>query len=240
MHETLPTPRHRRKRRRLSKAALPAAFLSLCFFLGFFSGRAAFAPSPASETFTVAESPLPTPKNTFTVVLDAGHGGAQSGCEFEGILEKDITLAVTHKVKEKLEAAGIFVVLTRSEDTDLSLDRRARAPQEAGADLFLSIHCNSFAEDTSVSGFEGYYYASDAGRSLSDAILTAAKALGIRVRSTKEGDFQVLRENTVPAALLEIGFLSCPAEREMLTSDSYQNTVAEAIARGAESWLKQQ
>ncbi len=179
------------------------------------------------------ESPLPPqpPADEYTVVLDAGHGGVQSGCVFDGVLEKDITLAVTLLAAEKLRAEGATVILTREDDTDVTLDERCQIANDAGADLFVSIHCNSF-EDPSVSGFEGYYHNGAEGKRLAESILAAVNALGVKARNVKDENFQVIRDTTMPAALMEIGFLSNPAEREKLRSEEYQDTIAQAVADG--------
>ncbi len=193
---------------------------------------------PNGENFTDTgggaawSNPATEAIEAYVVVLDAGHGGVQSGCEFDGVLEKDITLAVTMLAAEKLRAEGVTVILTREDDTDVSLDERCRIANNVGADLFVSIHCNSYTEDTSVSGFEGYYHNGTKGQRLAEYILAAANALGVKTRHVKDANYQVIRDTTMPAALMEIGFLSNPAERARLQTEDYQTTIAQAIADG--------
>lgn len=148
------------------------------------------------------------------------------------MLEKDSTLAVTMFAAEKLRAEGVTVILTREDYTDVFLNERCRIANDVGADLFVSIHCNSYTEDTSVRGFEGYYHNGTKGQRLAEYILEAAGALGVKTHNVKDENFQVIRDTTMPAALMEIGFLSNPAERVMLQSEEYQNTIAQAIADG--------
>ena len=179
----------------------------------------------------------PTVSNIAVVVLDAGHGGIEPGCEFSGVLEKDIVLSVTLLLQEKLEDMGITVILTRDTDEDVSLSKRSEIANAADADCFISIHCNSYTEDTRINGFEGYYYQSEEGQYLSECILSAAKKHHINVRKTKEENYQVLRESATPATLLEIGFLSNPEERQALSDTDYQNTLSTAIAEGISMWL---
>ena len=192
---------------------------------------------PKGENFTDTgggaawSDPATEAIEAYVVVLDAGHGGVQSGCAFDGVLEKDITLAVTLLAAEKLRAEGVTVILTREDDTDVSLDRRCRIANDASADLFVSVHCNSY-EDSSVSGFEGYYHNGTKGQRLAEYILAAANALGVKTRHVKDENYQVIRDTTMPAALMEIGFLSNPAERARLQSEEYQTTIAQAIADG--------
>ena len=184
----------------------------------------------------IADGSVPTgaiAKSQFTVALDAGHGGTQAGCEFEGILEKDITLSVTLLLKEKLEESGVNVILTRDGDQDVSLDERCAIANSADADLFVSIHCNSYTNDTSIMGFEGYYYQDADGKLLADLIFDALENYpSIKTRSVKEEDYKVLRETEMPSVLLEIGYLSNATERDDLQSSEYQNMLAHAMFNG--------
>ena len=106
-------------------------------------------------------------QGALVVVLDPGHGGKfpHDGAHGRGgLVEKDVSLAVAQKTKELLEAAGATVVLTRESDDDVSLADRARVANDAGADLFLSIHCNSMEsrEDRKVTrGVETYFLSPD-------------------------------------------------------------------------------
>ena len=171
------------------------------------------------------------------VVLDAGHGGVQAGCAFNGVLEKDITLPVTLLIAEKLENCGVSVVLTREEDTDVSLDKRCEIANAAGATLFVSIHCNSYTEDSTISGLEGYFHGSEEGKKLAESILSAADALSIKTRNVKDADYQVLRETTMPSALIEIGFMSNADECAALQTAEYQDTIAQAVTDGVMNML---
>lgn len=106
-------------------------------------------------------------QGALVVVLDPGHGGRfpHDGAHGRrGLVEKNVSLAVALRTKEALEAAGATVVLTREDDSDVSLAERARIANEAGADLFLSIHCNSMEsrEDRKVTrGIETYFLSPD-------------------------------------------------------------------------------
>jgi N-acetylmuramoyl-L-alanine amidase len=108
-----------------------------------------------------------TEQGALVVVLDPGHGGKYPHDGAHGprkLVEKNITLAVALKTKELLEAAGATVILTRESDEDISLAERARIANESGADLFLSIHCNSMEtrDDRKVArGVETYFLSPD-------------------------------------------------------------------------------
>ena len=167
------------------------------------------------------------------IILDAGHGGVDSGCGFDNVFEKDITLSVTLALKEKLEGAGVDVALTRTDDQAVGLDDRCVIANASGADLFVSIHCNSYTS-ASVKGFEGYYLNGDSdGKRLAELVLSAAKSdPRITTRNVKEEDFRVLRKTTMPAALFEIGYLSNETERAELQTGEYQAAIAQAIFDG--------
>jgi len=107
------------------------------------------------------------PRRALVVVLDPGHGGAypNDGAHGRGgLVEKDVALAVALQTKEAMEEAGVTVVLTREADADLPLARRAQIANEAGADLFLSIHCNSMPklkDRLLTRGVETYFLSPD-------------------------------------------------------------------------------
>lgn len=185
-------------------------------------------------------SQAPGGKMNYIVVLDAGHGGKDMGCSFNGASEKDIALAVTLLAAEKLRAKVETVLLTREEDADVSLDGRCQFANDIGADIFVSIHCNSYTEDTSVNGFEGYYHDDAKGERLAQYIMDAAGALAVKTRHVRDENYKVLRDTAMPAALMEIGFLSNPAERQRLQTAEYQETIAQAIADGVLEMLKSQ
>lgn len=175
----------------------------------------------------------PIDPKKITIFLDAGHGGTDPGCGFDNVYEKDITLSVTLALKEKLEGIGIKVVLTRADDQTVNLDDRCVIANASGADLLVSIHCNSFTS-ASVKGFEGYYRDEDPdGKRLAELVLSAAESDSrITTRNVKEDTFRVLRKTTMPAALFEIGYLSNQTERADLNTGEYQAAIAQAIFDG--------
>lgn len=167
-----------------------------------------------------------------TIILDAGHGGIQSGCEFDGVLEKDITLSIVLLLQEKLESKGVTVILTRDADEDVSLSRRSEIANSAGANCFVSIHCNSYEDDLSIKGFECYHYQSAESKDLAEAITLSADNYMIPTRKTKEENYAILRDTSIPAVLIEAGFMSNAQERKQLLSLKHQELLAEAIASG--------
>lgn len=168
----------------------------------------------------------------FTVMLDAGHGGTDPGCVQDDILEKDLALAITLLVKEKLENEGFEVLLTRGADETVSLSERVATTNQSDADCFVSIHCNMFADDTSINGLECYFYRSEEGEQLAEYIIEAANGASITNNGAMEGNYMVVRDTNVPAVLVETGYLSNSKECEALTSEEYQNVIAGAVAEG--------
>jgi len=174
------------------------------------------------------------------VVLDAGHGGKDAGCSYGETLEKDINLAVALQTKAALEKLGYEVVLTRADDTFISLDERVEIANENRRGMFVSIHVNSTEKNTGATGIETYCDANANPHSaaLAQAVQDAAvKKTGAKDRNMRDdSNFQVVRYSKIPACLIEIGFINAKSEREKLTKESYQKKLAEAIAEGVEAF----
>lgn len=192
-----------------------------------------------SSAVLTANIPSSSEEEAPIVALDAGHGGVQPGCVAGEILEKDITLSVTIRLKEKLEEKGLEVFLTRDSDEDVELSDRANMANQSGASCFVSLHCNWYEEDPSVSGLDCYYYQDEAGMLLAQSILDHIANVGVHTRELKEENFEVLWETTMPATLIELGFMTNPEELESLQSQEYQDKLASAIAEGIQKMLEE-
>ncbi|MGN0307951.1 MAG: N-acetylmuramoyl-L-alanine amidase [Lachnospiraceae bacterium] len=173
-----------------------------------------------------------------TVVIDAGHGGEQPGCVVGGTLEKDVNLSIALALKDELEKRGIAVILTRNNDTNVQLSDRTAYARSILADYFVSIHCNAYVWDRNVRGFQCFYYQSDRGKMLSDEITRLVKEKEIQIRGAEEADFRVLRESSIPAVLIEAGYLTNYGDRIALTSREYQMDMAAIIAEGIDKILQ--
>ncbi|MBO1514808.1 SH3 domain-containing protein [Metabacillus bambusae] len=174
-----------------------------------------------------------------TIVIDPGHGGQDSGAVgTRGTLEKNLTLTTAKLVYDKLKSAGANVYLTRSNDTYISLNSRVRTSHYRNAKAFISLHYDS-TTDRSANGTTAYYYSS-----LKDAQLASkmnselVKQSNLRNRGIKYGNFHVLRENNVPATLLELGFLSNRTEELTVNTSSYQEHVSQGIYNGLTQYFK--
>lgn len=170
------------------------------------------------------------------VVLDPGHGGSDYGAIRAGINEKDITLDVAKRVQAILLNKGIKVAMTRTADTTLQLKDRTDFTASINPDIFVSIHVNSSTTEVG-SGIETHYYHDDSielAQSVHSSLMSHIKT---KDRGLFKSRFYVINHTSVPAILVEIGFLSNPTERaELVTEDRKQQT-AKAIAEGIIKYL---
>ena len=197
---------------------------------------------PTSGPIVVPDNPGDIKKKI--IVLDAGHGGSDPGAVSsvltgQTIQEKKLNLAIVLKIRDILEDKGFSVVLTRATDKYPSLDDRAELANRSGAALFVSIHMNSSPSE-SPKGTETYYSTLNNGNDFNTTSKTLAtniqtrlqKALNSTNRGVKTANHAVTRKSLMPAALVEVGFISNAEEASNLTSSSYQNKAASAIAEG--------
>lgn len=172
------------------------------------------------------------------VVLDAGHGAKDSGAVgVTGKYEKNFNLAIVLKAAALLKKEGnIDVVLTRSDDTFLELKDRAKIANNLKADLFISVHANS-SGSSAASGTETYYQRASSKNLANVMHKYLVKATGLSDRGVRYGNFHVIRETTMPAVLLEAGYLSNKKDESLLFTESLQNKVAEAMVSGIKEYL---
>ncbi|WP_179036188.1 N-acetylmuramoyl-L-alanine amidase [Paenibacillus sp. URB8-2] len=177
------------------------------------------------------------------VVLDAGHGGTQPGAiSAAGRVEKDFNLAVILKAGALLQSDGrVTVVFTRTDDVTLGLQDRVNVAEAAGANVFVSLHANAMPTTASnwnkVNGSETYYSRSESlplARVMHKHLVegTGFKDNGVRTKS-----LHVTRETSMPAVLLEAGYLTNPAEEAALYTEELQNSLAREIAAGIVEYL---
>ena len=179
--------------------------------------------------------PMPRPRTgAAIVVIDPGHGGKDPGAtSYLGNYEKNINLAIARKLAAILQKRGVQVVMTRQGDTFVELNDRADIANNAGADLFVSIHCDSM-EDRTHRGFSVYISrsASEASRRLGRSIENTLSRIGISSKGLRTADYRVLVRTRCPAVLVECGYLSNPQEAALLMDGAYQDRIAAAIADG--------
>lgn len=203
--------------------------------------------SPEPEPEPVQPEPAPEPPATDGrfIAIDAGHGGTDTGAVNQpvGIAEKDITLAISQKLKTILEAGGHTILMTRDEDVFVGLGRRAQLANQAATEIFVSIHCNS-SENTSATGIESYHdlQASPAEQVLANKVHESLIAAfpSHKNRGVKKENFAVLRETQMPACLIEVEFISNNQQAEFLCDTDNQEQIAQAIAAGVEVYFQQE
>jgi len=179
------------------------------------------------------------------IVLDAGHGGHDKGARSQWITEKDANLDITLRLRDVLESQGARVILTRDDDTFISLRSRPAVAMKQNADAFISIHCNASARPTSQ-GTEVFYRRNDGeARRLAKCLYDAHRAqTGLTGRGVKsdssapQGGLAVLKHTTVPAALVEVAFVNYPDEGKKLASPAWRQTVAEGLGKGLERFFE--
>lgn len=171
------------------------------------------------------------------ILLDPGHGGVDEGTRgSSGTKEKELSLQTSLALQKRLEQAGAFVTLTRGDDSFVELRNRARMSSFTGADLFISIHYDA-VEDTSVRGTTTYYYHPTHKR-MSDTIQKAlSTSTDLEDRGSRYGNYLVLRENTVPSILVELGFLSNPSEEAYMMTDAFQESAVDGLFAGIEDYF---
>lgn len=171
------------------------------------------------------------------IVLDAGHGGKDAGAVNGSTTEKAIVLKVTTLVKEKLAADGAIVQMTRMDDTYPSLDERIQFAKSKYGEMFVSIHVNS-AENKAASGTETYYSVSSNVNEKEDQVLATninnyiVKNASMKDRGVKRADFKVIKGLTIPAVLVELGFIKNDQDHAKLIDDKYVEIFADSIYQG--------
>ena len=177
--------------------------------------------------------------NDKIVVIDAGHGGNDPGANRQGIMEKDIDLAILLELKELFENSkeNIHVYYTRTDDSNPTHEQRVGLANKVNADLFISIHNNSTKSGrvSSISGTEGLFSKSQVGVFTSENLAALCMeeltlALNSRDRGLIDGDnIYIVKNSEVPVAFVEIGFMTNKEELKLLNSKEYQKKAAEAL-----------
>src|SRR5699024_1725811 len=168
------------------------------------------------------------------VFIDAGHGGSDVGAVANGLREKDLTLKIAKKIRNRLNKySGVSVKMSRTSDSYPSLSRRANMANSWGADLFVSIHINAGGgvgyEDYIHSTLSSNSRAGKVQRSINNEVI---KATGWRNRGRKKANFAVVIQTKMPAILTENGFIDTKSDADKLKSNSFLNKIADGHAKG--------
>ena len=183
------------------------------------------------------------------IMLDAGHGKKDSGATAAGVKEKNLCLDILYnKAKEYFDStsSNVKAYLTRHDDTFINLYQRPKYSKRYSADLFLSLHMN-YSTSKRAKGTEVYYSKVNNKKSFSGL---NSKIFATRMRNTivndlhttnrgiKQAGFVVIKRNTVPAVLVELGFVSNPRERGKLKTSTYQTKAAKSLYKGVSETFK--
>ncbi|MFB5661887.1 N-acetylmuramoyl-L-alanine amidase [Alteribacillus sp. HJP-4] len=169
-----------------------------------------------------------------TIVIDAGHGASDSGAEANGLVEKELNLGVALEVEDLLEEDGVDVVMTREDDSFLSLDERVSIAEDADADSYVSIHANAAAP--AAEGAETYYNndnSPEESYALAESIqeeLTAQTSMNDR--RTAEAEFLVIKNTTMSSSLIELGFMTNAEDASKMSAPGYEAQAANAVYDG--------
>ncbi len=184
------------------------------------------------------------------IVVDPGHGGSDSGAIGpDGIMEKNVTLAVSQKLATLLRANGAKVVMTRNTDRDVYAPNcTAREELQARVDVaentphastFICIHANSFIHPSAHGTETFYYYKSSRSHLLATDIQKAlVQANHLSNRGVSTANFYVLKHNSIPSVLIELAFISNPKEEKLLNTPSFQNVLAHGICSGINKYYQ--
>lgn len=168
------------------------------------------------------------------IVIDPGHGGSDPGMvgTTYTTMEKDLTLQTSLYVRDYLTAKGARVEMTRTRgDQKPTLSRRVQIGHSLAADAFVSVHYNSSPKK--VSGTLTFFYSESDDLRLARSIESRlGQGIGLRSNGLSFGNYHILRENRLPAVLVELGFLSNPSDESVVRTSSYQKKAARAIADG--------
>jgi N-acetylmuramoyl-L-alanine amidase len=173
------------------------------------------------------------------VVIDPGHGGRDPGAlGINGLREKDIVMSISQQVAANLNQFGIQAVLTRQNDREIDLEPRVQLAERVNGTVFVSIHANSVdLSRPEVNGVETYYYSTGRGlaRSIHNHLLQVP---GTRDRGVRQARFYVLRNTSMPAVLVEVGFITGRQDAARLANPAYRSQLSAAIARGIFQYLQ--
>jgi N-acetylmuramoyl-L-alanine amidase len=197
-------------------------------------------PIPPLSTQTPPLQHSPAPDGRIIVVIDPGHGGKDSGAVgIGGLEEKNIILPIGKQVAAILEQHGVHAIMTRDADYFVDLGPRVVLTQQVHANLFVSIHANSIDNAPWANGLEVYYF-SDSSLPLAETLQRSIlRSVDVKDRGVRHARFYVLRNNSIPAILIETGFVTGVEDAPRLASPAYQTQMAEAIARGILQYIKQ-
>ena len=193
-----------------------------------------------------------TPKPKYTIVIDAGHGGRDGGTvgKTTGVRESELNLKYAYCLKNLCEEFGIGVVLTRKDMNGLydenasnkkksEMEKRKNIINNSGADLMISLHMNAFPLSSSEGAQVFYAKGSEEGFNLAKSVQqTICQSFENARDYVSVGDYFVLNYSSIPAVLVECGYLSNPTEEKNLQLDEYRERFCYCLLIGILSYFK--
>ncbi|MEY8001663.1 N-acetylmuramoyl-L-alanine amidase CwlD [Clostridium sp. Mt-5] len=193
-------------------------------------------------------------QNKNIILIDPGHGGMDSGAvSKDGVMEKEINLKISNKLKDKLLKRGYRVVMTREQDKGLyteegrirkkkieDLNNRCKLKKDTECNMFISIHLNMFPQ-SKYYGAQVWYSRNENSKKLAgilqDNLISDLDKNNNREEKAALNSYKVLRCNdSIPSVLVECGFLSNTEEKDKLIKDGYQDKIAESIAKSVDNY----
>lgn len=200
-----------------------------------------------NEYFSEVKKAFNIPANNKVIIIDAGHGGRDAGASGKsGVKEKDVNLSIAKKLKHYVELNGGIAVMIREEDNGLysmessnkkreDMKNRKDIIKDSNADLFISIHLNSFPQSryygAQVFYFEGSIESQWLAKIMQEELRRVLDRNNNRVEKSTRSYF-ILKDNEIPSILIECGFLSNEEEEKLLAETWYQEKVAWSIYVG--------
>lgn len=176
--------------------------------------------------------------NFRTVIIDPGHGGHDNGGQWGRVYEKHLALDTAYRLESKLKGLGYQTVMTRRSDYFISLPQRVSTANRYKNAIFVSIHYN-YTWKQEVSGLETFY-SSEEGRKLAyhvqNSLINRTRTVD---RKVKYARFYVIRNSTLPAILVEGGFVSNAAERSRMKSAWFRDSIAQGIVDGIQRYRRE-
>lgn len=196
----------------------------------------------SASYLSVTKPATPVAVSNLSVVIDPGHGGSDPGGVGNGFQEKNVVLNVARHMKSYMDQTPVKGIMTRNTDTFISLGARAQFASRNKADIFVSLHTNAL--NGAANGQETFYYAKTAA---TNPNVQQSRALAIYLQARMQeawtlqnrgvnpfgyGNFAVLRENTVPAALIEMGFIDSPKDIQYIKDDAQRKKMGKYLTLG--------
>ncbi|WP_416175654.1 N-acetylmuramoyl-L-alanine amidase CwlD [Clostridium sp.] len=195
-------------------------------------------------------------KDEITILIDPGHGGMDGGAKTkDGIIEKDINLKISMKLRDRLKKQGYKVFMTRNTDKGLygsegkirkkkieDLNNRVKLKKDTHCDMFVSIHLNMFPQ-SKYYGAQVWYSKNDESKKLArivqNNLIQDLDRNNNRREKAASNLYKILRENdTMPSIIVECGFLSNYEEKQKLISDSYQEKIAASLSKSINEYYE--